>query len=57
MSLESDVKIIGSQSPSFDRSIETNFDPMQTLQKELEPSICGVMQREKCCPLMFRGAK
>ena len=57
MSLESDVKVIGSQSPSFDRSIETNFDPMQTLQKELEPSICGVMQREKCCPLMFRGAK
>ena len=35
-SLKSDVKIIASRSSSLDGSIDTNSDPMQTLQKELE---------------------
>ena len=41
---ESDVKIIASRSPSFDGSIETNSDPVQTLQKELDRDISGLMQ-------------
>ena len=49
-SQESDVKIIASQSPSFDGSIETNSDPMRTLQKELERDTSGVMQRGKMLP-------
>ena len=44
-------KIIVSESPRFDGSIEANSDPMQTLQKELERDISGVMQRGKCCLL------
>ena len=56
-SQESDVKIIASRSPSFDSSIETNSDPVRTLQKELDRDISGVMQREKCCPLTFKDAK
>ena len=39
MSQESDVKIIASRSPSFDSSIETNSDPVWTLQKELDRDI------------------
>ena len=45
------------QSPSVEGSIETNSDPTRTLQKELERGISGVMQRGKCCPVTFRGAK
>ena len=57
MSQESDVKIIASRSPSFDGPIETNSDPVQTLQKELDRNISGLMQWGKCCPLTSRGAK
>ena len=48
---------MASQSPSFDGFIETNSDPMRTLQKELERDTSGVMQRGKMLPLTFRGAK
>ena len=54
---ESDVKMIAGQSPSFDGSIANNFDPMQTLQKELERGISGVMQRGKMHPLTFEMQK
>ena len=37
-------KIIVSESPRFEGSIEANSDPMQTIQKELERDISGVMQ-------------
>ena len=49
-SQESDIKIIASQSQSFDGSIESNSDPIQTLQKELERDISRVMQRGKMLP-------
>ena len=49
-SQESDVKIIASQSPSFDGFIETNSDPIRTLQKELERGIPEAMQRGKMLP-------
>ena len=47
MSYKSDVKLIASRGPSFDGSIESNSDPMRTLQKELEDDESGVMQRGK----------
>ena len=49
-SQESDVKIVASQSPSFDDSIETNSDPVRTLQKELDRDISGQMQKGKMLP-------
>ena len=49
-SKESDVKIIASQSPSFDDSIGTNSDPIRTLQKDLERGISGAMQMGKMLP-------
>ena len=49
-SQESDVKIIASRSLSFDSSIETNSDPVRTLQKELERDISGLIQRGKMLP-------
>ena len=49
-SQKSDVKIKTSRSPSFDGFIETNSDPVRTLQKELDRDISGLMQRGKMRP-------